>query len=367
MTTQEENVVLVVENKLDIPFKEFTAGQVIQSKQFNDDMKDIEDKVNEVIAKHNSVTQGYMSHISNVENPHKVTAHQTGAYTVEEVDAYIDDLRAGNFNDGAITNRVLHDDCVESRNIKNGSVTVTKVEENFGNQLDISQNIDIINRYTKLETDEIIKSKVGNGTYSKEEINEKLSQIQAGQIVDYTIGVDKLKTDVGELIDITNNPSITNRYTKEEVNTLITENGLPRDWGSISGDDDYVDTFALGSLPVADVMVCGEFKASVSKILDIDIAEVLEARGDYENLSSRLNAIESSIGSDGDSSLAQRVSVVESTTNSIIEMFNSIVGVEVIEVINFSDVSPSLSERLAYAESILNAILQMFSEVVNYE
>ena len=40
-----------IEKLLDIPFKEFMPGQIIQSSQFNDDMLDIEDKVNEIITK----------------------------------------------------------------------------------------------------------------------------------------------------------------------------------------------------------------------------------------------------------------------------------------------------------------------------
>ena len=34
---------------LDISFKEFMPGQIIQSAQFNDDMRDIEEKVNEML------------------------------------------------------------------------------------------------------------------------------------------------------------------------------------------------------------------------------------------------------------------------------------------------------------------------------
>lgn len=291
----DETLQALIEYNLDIPFKEFTAGQVIQSKQFNDDMKDIEDKINEIITKYNLVVNSYKAHIVNYENPHQVTASQTGAYTIAEVDDYVDDLKSGNFNDGVIVNRVLHDDCVEARNILNGSITTVKVDENFGSQLDISSNIDITNRYTKGETDEIIKSKVGDGTYTKEEIDHKLSQVQAGQIVDYTIGVNQLKTDVGELVDISLNPSITNRYTKEEVNTLIAQNGLPRDWGSITEDDPYQDDTIIGTLPVADVMTCDMFTSPISKVLDIDIAEVVEARNTYTSLPARLNLIESSL------------------------------------------------------------------------
>lgn len=284
-----------VDNNIDIPFKEFTAGQVIQSKQFNDDMKDIEDKINEIIVKYNFVLNNYKAHIVNYENPHQVTAHQAGAYTIQEVDSYIDYLKKGNFEDGVIVNRVLADNCIETRNIKDGNITISKVEENFGNQLNISSNIDVVNRYTKLETDELVKSKVGDGAYSKIEIDEKLRQIQVGELVDKAITASKLKDDVGQLIDISINASIVDRYTKLEVNQLIEENGLPRDWGSITEDDVNKDTIVYGQIPVANVMTCGEFKSAISSVLDIDVAEVLEGRGIYASLPARLNLIESNL------------------------------------------------------------------------
>lgn len=291
----DESIEVVVQEGLDVPFKEFTAGQVIQSKQFNDDMHDIEDKINEIILKYNIVVNSYKEHIINYLNPHQVTAHQTGAYTVAEVDGYVDDLQAGGFNDNAIVNRVLSDNCVETRNIKDGGITATKVELNFGNQLDISGNIDITSRYTKDETNEIIKSKVGDGTYSKVQIDEKLSQVQAGQIVDNSIGINQLKAEIGKLIDITQNPSILERYTKSEVNELIVKNGLPRDWGSITEKDENEILAEYGAIPVADVMTCDEFRASISTILDIDVAEVVESRSTYSTLPVRLNLIESTL------------------------------------------------------------------------
>ena len=56
---------------LDIWFKEFMPGQVIQSTQFNDDMKDIEEKVNEVIGQHNGVANTVVDHLNNKNNPAK--------------------------------------------------------------------------------------------------------------------------------------------------------------------------------------------------------------------------------------------------------------------------------------------------------
>lgn len=293
----DETIQTLVEYDLDIPFKEFTAGQVIQSKQFNDDMKDIEDKINEVITKYNIVVKSYNSHISNYDNPHQVTAPQVGAYTISEIDAYVEDLKNGNFNDNSISNRVLGNDCVESRNVRNGSITAIKVEEDFGNQLNISNNIDIINRYTKDETDSIIKSKVGDGTYTKTEIDDKLGQVQAGQIVDYTIGINQLKTDVGSQLDLSLNSNILNRYTKSEVDELVKYNGFPKDWGGITENAEYPDISVYGELPVANVMTCGLFKSSLLPVLDIDVAEVVDSRGTYDSLSARINLIESALDS----------------------------------------------------------------------
>ena len=54
---------------LDISFKEFMPGQIIQSAQFNDDMRDIEEKVNEVIGQHNEVANTVVDHLNNKNNP----------------------------------------------------------------------------------------------------------------------------------------------------------------------------------------------------------------------------------------------------------------------------------------------------------
>ena len=299
----------IVFNLLDIPFKEFTPGQVIQSKQFNDDMNDIEEKVNEMIQKGEAVRQHYANHAGSKGNPHEVTAHQVGAYNVEDVDTFISDLKDGDLNDKSITNRVLADECVDNRVLKNKSITATKVEEAFGTQIDISQNMDILDRYTKTETDEIIKSKVGDGTYTKDEIDKKLHDVQAGQIVDKSISVEQLKDDVGRLINLSLNPSIMDRYTKVEVDTLIRQNGMPRDWGSITDEVEDDSKSLFGHLPVAGVMTCGEFKTALSTILDIDVQEVVDSRGSHNGLPTRLN-------------------VLEDTLDSIINMFKEVIDNE---------------------------------------
>lgn len=285
----------IIQDNLDVPFKEFTAGQIIQSKHFNDDIIDIEDKVNEIITKYNIVTNSYKGHIINYLNPHQVTASQTGAYSSNEVDTFIIDLRNGNFNDNSILNHVLSDGCVDNRNFKDGSITVSKVEALFGSQIDISQNISITDRYTKQETNTLIQSKVGDGTYDKATIDEKISQVQAGQIVDKTIGFEQLKDSVGRLINLSSNPSIINRYTKDEVDALIIRNGLPRDWGSIvdpvDGEGELKPT-AYGFLPITGIMTCAEFAVTLNNVLDVKIKEVVESRNGHDSLSIRLNAIE---------------------------------------------------------------------------
>ena len=92
---------------LDISFKEFMPGQIIQSAQFNDDMRDIEDTVNELVNEHNIVSTELSEHVDNLDNPHQVDAHQTGTYNSTEIDEFFQDIKGGNLDDNAITNRVL--------------------------------------------------------------------------------------------------------------------------------------------------------------------------------------------------------------------------------------------------------------------
>lgn len=281
-------------NDLDISFKEFMPGQIIQSAQFNDDMRDIEEKVNEVIGEHNKVSTSVMEHICSENNPHRVTAHQVGTYTVDEIDGLIEEVKDGHLYDNAITNRVLGDGCVDNRTLKDKTITAVKVEDGFGNQIDISENIEITDRYTKSEVDELVRSKVGEGAYTKEEIDQKFEEVQSGQIIDKTISADKVTFDFGDKIDISNNPSIASRYTKGEVDMLIAMNGLPRDWGSISDEPTDVEN-RIGSLPVAGRMVVGRFISPATSVLDVEIKEVVEARGNYASLKKRLDYLESKI------------------------------------------------------------------------
>ena len=282
----------LVNYNLDIPFKEFMAGQIIDPVQFNDDMAEIEEKVNEIIGKHNSLNNSAREHIANKDNPHEVTAHQVGTYTGEEIDGFVNEIKDGGLNPKSIKNEVLADNCVDSRTIANHTITASKVDSLFGGQIDISKNTEITDRYTKTEVDTLIKEKVGEGAYSKEEIDNKFQEVQAGQIVDKTIGVDKLKDDVGTLLDISANKSITDRYTKEEVDVLVRENGLPIDWGGL---EEIVEKQHYGHLPVANVMTADEFIAPSIPVLDIDVREVVGARGGYDNLGKRLNSIDSQL------------------------------------------------------------------------
>ena len=279
---------------LDIPFKEFMPGQIISSTQFNDDMGEIEEKINEIVGEHNSVANTVVEHLNNTNNPHQVTAHQVGAYTTDETDGLFEEVRNGELNDNAIKNRVLADDCVENRNIKDRTITAIKVDEGFGSQLDISENIEITDRYTKAEVNEIVQNRVGDGTYTKEELDQKFQDVQVGQIIDKTISADKVTSDFGDNVDISNNPSIESRYTKSEVDRLISTNGLPRDWGSISDKPTDVEN-RIGSLPVAGHMVAGQFTSPATSVLDIDVKENVEARGEYNSVGERLNGVDSQI------------------------------------------------------------------------
>ena len=278
-------------NDLDISFKEFMPGQIIQSAQFKDDMRDIEEKVNEVIGQHNQVASTVVDHLNNKSNPHEVTAHQVGTYTTTEIDEFIEDVKHGHLYDNVITNRVLSDGCVNNRVIEDRTITASKVEDGFGNQIDISENIEITDRYTKSEVDELVRSKVGEGAYTKEEIDQKFQNFQAGQIIDKTISADKVTSDFGDKIDISNNTSIINRYTKGEVDILIAKNGLPRDWGGISDEPTDIEN-RTGSLPVAGHMVAGQFTSPATSMLDIDVKENVEARGEYSSVGERLNGVD---------------------------------------------------------------------------
>ena len=282
----------IIQDRLVVPFKNFTAGQIIESKQFNDDMLDIEDKINEIINIYNLNRANVDEHINNYNNPHFITPDKIGTYNYGEIDEIIEDIKSGNLYDNSINNKVLNDNCVENRNIKDKSITSVKVDNDFGSQIDISKNIDVLNKYSKDEIDEIISNKVGNGTYSKEQIDDKFADVQAGQIVDYTIGIDKLKEDVGENLDISNNPSIIERYSNFDIDVLIKENGMPKDWGSITEDSNIT---VYGVLPVADYMLANSFISPATPVLDIGIKEVVDTRNTYENLCHRIDTLENAL------------------------------------------------------------------------
>ena len=281
-----------IENILSIPFKNFTAGQIIESKQFNDDFIDIEDKVNEIIDIYNANVNLLEEHTSNIDNPHQVTSEQVGSYDYSQIDKMIIDLKSGEFDDGCVSNRVLGDEAVDSRTIQNGSITSIKVDSEFGSQIDISNNIEITDRYTKDEVNNIVLDKVGDGTYSRDEIDARFGQVQAGQIVDKSITVDKLVDDVGRKLDISRNPSILDRYDNFEIDSVIRKYGLPNDWGKV-----IEEINSSGDIPVAGVMVADEFSASSTVQLDIEVKEVVESRDIYAKLSERLDSIENTLTS----------------------------------------------------------------------
>ena len=258
-----------IEKLLDIPFKEFMPGQIIQSSQFNDDMLDIEDKVNEIITKHNGVDIRLSEHQRNLLNPHCVTAEQINAYEVEDVDALITDVKNGNLNNESITNRVLADACVDNRVLVDGAVTLSKLDTNIGNQIDISNNMSIKERYTKLETDAIIQEKVGDGTYSKEQIDAKFEEYQAGTIIDGTIDASKLKENVGELLDISNNSAFDNYVSNE----YLTDTILP----TLATKEDCS-------------VISNELRTSINSVDN-------KVDSNYTNLSNRLSDIQTNIAS----------------------------------------------------------------------
>lgn len=227
------NEIKNINNKLDIPFKEFTPGQVIQSTHMNDDMTEIEDKINEIISVHNFNSNIAFEHLSVSNNPHNVTAEQVGTYLSSEIDDFIEDIKNGDLNEKSLGNELFKDESINSRVILSKAIQSYHLDDDVGYTIDISQNTDVTNRYTKEEVDNLLVEKVGEGTYSKEQIDSKFADVQAGQIVDGTIGVDKLVPNIGSELDISSNTSIINKYTKEEVNNIVSANGLPRDWGDL--------------------------------------------------------------------------------------------------------------------------------------
>ena len=222
-------------DNLDIPFKDFMPGQTIQSGHFNDDMKDIEDKINEIVGEQNVLINETDEHVTNRENPHEVHAHQVGSYYAHEIDEIANEIKDGGLNNEVIVNNLLADDCVETRNIVNGSVTATKLDRGVGSQIDISNNMSIHERYTKTQVDALIEEKVGSGTYDKATIDKKFEEVQAGQIVDGTIGADKLKPGIGSELNISGNPSITDRPTRTEMLQEVSNNRFVKEWGYVNG------------------------------------------------------------------------------------------------------------------------------------
>lgn len=282
------NIFEKVMYNLEIPFIGFSPGQYIKAEQFNDNFNEIQDKINEIIKKFNAS----LSHVEDYDNPHKVTAEQIGTYTQDDIDSFLYDIKMGELFEGVIGNELLKENSVDSRVLAPNAVNIDNIDESVGMQLDISKNTEITNRYTKEEIDKKLGGEDAS-YYSKEQIDEKLSDMQMGQIVDQAIGVEKLKKDVGEKLDIHLNPEITNRYNIQEVNQLVNTRGLPKDWGDLS---DLLDGYNMGDVPLTDFATVGVFKPALTVILDLAIKEVIDARGSFTSLSRKLADMETRIG-----------------------------------------------------------------------
>lgn len=285
------DIIEKINYNLEIPFIGFSPGQYIKSEQFNDNFNEIQDKINEIIRKFNLS----LTHVEDYNNPHKVTAEQIGTYSGDDIDQYLYDIKMGGLYEGVIGNELLKENSVDSRILAPSAVTLENLDDSIGQQLDISKNTEITNRYTKEEIDE----KFGGadaGFYSKEQIDEKLSEIQVGTIVDNAIGVEKLKKDVGEKLDIHLNPEILSRYNMQEVNQLINTRGLPKDWGDLS---DLLEDYNMQDIPLTGFATVGIFKPAITAILDLAIKEVVDARGSFTSLSRKLADIELKIGQGG--------------------------------------------------------------------
>ena len=285
------NIFEKVMYNLEIPFIGFSPGQYIKAEQFNDNFNEIQDKINEIIKKFNAS----LSHVEDYDNPHKVTAEQIGTYTQDDIDSFLYDIKMGELFEGVIGNELLKENSVDSRVLAPNAVNIDNIDESVGMQLDISKNTEITNRYTKEEIDKKLGGEDAS-YYSKEQIDEKLSDMQMGQIVDQAIGVEKLKKDVGEKLDIHLNPEITNRYNIQEVNQLVNTRGLPKDWGDLS---DLLDGYNMGDVPLTDFATVGVFKPALTVILDLAIKEVIDARGSFTSLSRKLADMETRIGQGG--------------------------------------------------------------------
>lgn len=190
--------------------------------------------VNETIK--NSVSDGLEAHIKDFNNPHKVTAEQTGAYTKEQVDGLLD--TKADLIDGKIPTNQLPDSIIggmkymgtwsakdNDPQLNNGDPTqdgwyyiVSEAGERFGEVFDVK--------------DWVVNSK---GTWGKIDnvdsvvsVNGKkgIVIIEIGDIPGLKDAIDKGGTGLEDHITDYNNPhrvtaEQVGSYTKEETNNLL--------------------------------------------------------------------------------------------------------------------------------------------------
>lgn len=190
--------------------------------------------VNETIK--NSVSDGLEAHIKDFNNPHKVTAEQTGAYTKEQVDGLLD--TKADLVDGKIPTNQLPDSIIggmkymgtwsakdNDPQLNNGDPTqdgwyyiVSEAGERFGEVFDVK--------------DWVVNSK---GTWGKIDnvdsvvsVNGKkgIVIIEIGDIPGLKDAIDKGGTGLEDHITDYNNPhrvtaEQVGSYTKEETNNLL--------------------------------------------------------------------------------------------------------------------------------------------------
>ena len=118
--------------ELQIPFKNFLPGTYIKAEQFNDNFREIEDKVNEII--YNSDYN--LGHIYDQNNPHNVTAEQVGAYSTKEIDRLFGGLFIDKIPDKSLDNRLFKDGSVDSRVLADKSVGLKHIQDEFKKYID---------------------------------------------------------------------------------------------------------------------------------------------------------------------------------------------------------------------------------------
>ena len=118
--------------ELQIPFKNFLPGTYIKAEQFNDNFKDIESKINEIILKFNL----NVNHVYDHDNPHNVTAEQVGSYTREQIDRLFGGLFVDKIPDKSLGNELFKDGSVDSRVLAEKSVGLKHIKQDLKNYIE---------------------------------------------------------------------------------------------------------------------------------------------------------------------------------------------------------------------------------------